>query len=119
NQPTISFLSHYLGSLPRAEREVTVTGDVQRGAAHYATCVACHGADARGNRALEAPPLVGQSDWYLVKQLEKYRSGARGGDPRDSYGQQMAAFAKSLPDEQALKDVVSYINSLSEKSAQK
>src|SRR5690606_14080859 len=105
-QPTISFLSHYLGSLPRAERPITVTGDAQRGAEHYATCVACHGTDAKGNRELEAPPLVGQSDWYLLKQLEKYQIGARGFDPRDVQGQQMAAMSKVLPDIQAMKDVI-------------
>lgn len=118
-QPTISFLSHYLGSLPRAERAVTVEGDAQRGAEHYTTCIACHGADGKGNRALEAPPLVGQSDWYLLKQLEKYRIGARGFDPRDVHGQQMAAMSKVLPDDQSLKDVIAYIRSLEEKDSKK
>ncbi len=108
----ISFLGHYVETLPAVTQPATVEGDIQRGATHYATCVACHGVNAEGNRTLLAPRLTGQADWYLLQQLEKFRSGARGGDPRDTHGQQMAIFAKALPDEQALKDVVSYIHSL-------
>jgi len=54
--------------------------------------------------------LAGQPDWYLLTQLENYRVGARGGDPRDPVGQQMASFANMLLDEQAIKDVVTYIS---------
>src|SRR5690606_24113262 len=64
-------LAYHLESLPKVEQPVTVTGNAQRGAEHYVTCVACHGADGKGNRDLEAPPLAGQADWYLLKQLEK------------------------------------------------
>lgn len=108
----MSHLAHYLVTLPPVKQPATVEGDAIRGASYYAACAACHGADGKGNRALNAPPLAGQSDWYLLRQLEKYRAGARGADPRDSDGQQMATFAKMLADEQALKDVVAYIRSL-------
>lgn len=108
----ISHLSHYIAALPEVKQPETVSGDVQRGAVHYATCVACHGADGKGNAELNAPRIAGQLDWYLLKQLQKYRDGARGADPRDTTGQQMAAMAKILPDDQALKDVVAYINTL-------
>jgi putative membrane-bound dehydrogenase-like protein len=109
-----SHLGHFLVTLPKVAQPATVTGDATRGAAHYTACAACHGADGKGNSELRAPRLAGQADWYLVKQLEKYRSGARGADPRDSDGQQMATFAKMLADEQALKDVVTYIRGLKE-----
>lgn len=108
----ISFLAHYVETLPVVAQPATVEGDSARGAELYATCVACHGAQGQGNRDLGSPSLQHQADWYLLKQLEKFRSGARGGDPRDALGQQMASFAKTLPDEQALKDVVAYIRSL-------
>jgi hypothetical protein len=48
----------------------------------------------------------------LVKQLENYRLGLRGVDPRDEYGAQMRAVALALPDEQASADVVAYINTM-------
>lgn len=108
----ISHLSHHVAKLPSVKQPATVKGDIQRGAQYFATCVACHGADGKGNADLGAPRIAGQADWYLLKQLQKYRAGARGADPRDVAGQQMAAIAKTLADEQALKDVVAYIHSL-------
>ena len=107
-------VGNYLASLPRVKPPVTLEGDAKRGAEHFVTCVACHGADGKGNRDLESPSLIGQADWYLLKQLEKYQAGARGHDPRDLQGQQMSAMSKLLPDAQALKDVVAYIRSLAE-----
>lgn len=108
----ISHLGHYVSSLDPIEQPATVEGNADVGAQHYSTCVACHGPQGQGNRALEAPALAGQADWYLIKQLQNYRSGARGSDPRDPRGQEMATFANILPDEQALRDVVAYIRTL-------
>ena len=90
----------------------TVSGDASRGQTLYTSCAACHGTNAEGNKTLNAPKLRGQSDWYLVRQLEKFRSGVRGGAPGDSYGAQMRASVSVLPDEAAINDVVAYINSL-------
>ncbi len=44
----------------------------------YAACAACHGAQGEGNRALNAPKLTGQGDWYLQRQLKYFKQGARG-----------------------------------------
>lgn len=90
----------------------SLAGDATRGQTLYATCAACHGADGRGNPALRAPGLAGQWDWYLARQLHKFRSGVRGSDPRDVYGAQMAPFAKSLPDDEAIVDVIAYLRTL-------
>lgn len=113
----MSHLGYYLVTLPRGKQEVTVEGSAERGAALYAPCAACHGADGLGNQTLKAPGLAGQADWYLLRQLENFRSGARGADPRDTEGQQMASFAKMIADDQALKDLVAYIRELGEKAA--
>jgi len=92
----------------------TVSGDAARGKTLYTTCAACHGNDGRGNQALGAPALAGQSDWYLVRQLEKYASGARGYAPADTGGAQMrAATAVLTGSSDAIVDVVAYINTLS------
>jgi cytochrome c553 len=92
--------------------EHTVTGDADRGRTLYTTCGACHGTDGNGNQMLNAPGLAGQSDWYLVRQLEKYRSGARGYDPEDTAGAQMRAAAAALTEDEDIRDVVAFINTL-------
>jgi len=87
-------------------------GDKVKGASYYAVCAGCHGADAMGMEATNAPRLQGQFDWYLIRQLENYQSGARGVHKDDIYGTTMRGMAGTLPNEQAIKDVVAYISSL-------
>lgn len=92
--------------------DITIEGNVQRGRQLYRSCATCHGADAEGNEAMNAPALAGQNDWYMVTQLKNFKAGYRGYDPADIYGTQMRAMAAPLADEQAIVDVVSYINTL-------
>ncbi len=91
---------------------VTVHGDAKRGRALYESCSGCHGARGEGNGALKAPALAGQTDWYLVTQLERFRAGERGFAPEDVQGSQMRAAAVVLLDSNAVNDVVAYINAL-------
>ena len=56
--------------------------------------------------------LAARSDWYLVTQLSNYKQGLRGADERDTFGAQMRAVAITLADDQAIHDVVAYINTL-------
>lgn len=91
---------------------ITVTGDVAKGKAHYVSCAACHGANAEGNEALGSPALVIPNDWYLVTQLNNFKSGIRGSHSGDIYGMQMRAAAQLLADDEAIRDVVSYISTL-------
>jgi cytochrome c553 len=90
----------------------TISGDVKRGRSLYATCAGCHGARAEGSPVLQAPALAGQSDWYLVTQLARFRAGERGFSTQDETGAQMRAATAVLPDDVAMRDVVAYINSL-------
>ena len=104
----------YIGTLEDTPADVTIEGDTTRGQELYSqTCSICHGETAMGIPALNSPRLAGMSDWYMVIQLQKFRSGLRGDHPEDIYGLQMVPFATLLPDEQALVDVVAYINTLS------
>jgi cytochrome c oxidase subunit 2 len=91
---------------------VAAKSDATAGAANYAVCSACHGADAQGNPALNAPKLAGQESWYLARQLYGFRHQLRGADPKDTYGQQMAPMAATLADDAAVRNVVAYIASL-------
>lgn len=88
------------------------SGDPERGKTLYGTCGACHGANAEGMQALNAPALYGLEEWYIVRQLKNFKNGIRGTDPRDVYGMQMAPMAQILPDEQAMEDVAAYIVTL-------
>ncbi len=105
-------LARYLSMLAPPEAPKIISGDVKRGKQVYGVCTACHGADGRGSKTLNAPALQGQYDWYLVRQLNNYRNGLRGTNQEDTYGMQMAPIAKTLTDEQDIKDVVAYINTL-------
>ena len=87
-------------------------GDAEKGKALYATCGACHGPNAEGMEALNAPKLAGQEPWYVVRQLQNFKNGVRGANPRDTYGMQMAPMAQILVNDQAMEDVAAYIQTL-------
>ncbi|MDP5071941.1 MAG: cytochrome c [Congregibacter sp.] len=86
--------------------------DADTGKALYASCIACHGADAAGIAAVNAPALAGQEAAYLERQLAHFMSGVRGSDARDPLGQQMQGMAAVLPDAAAVANVAAYIASL-------
>ena len=87
-------------------------GDAAAGKAHYATCVACHGDQAQGNQALNAPRLNHLEPVYVAAQLVKFRSGVRGGEGATASSRSMAPMAATLADDQAIADVSAYIASL-------
>jgi cytochrome c oxidase subunit II len=95
-----------------AKTRAEVSGDPAAGQALYTTCSACHGAQAEGNRDLNAPKLSGQAAWYLVRQLNDFKRGLRGVHENDTFGKQMAPFAATLVDDAAVKNVVAYIGTL-------
>ena len=90
----------------------TIGGDAEKGKALYTTCAACHGSNGEGNEALGSPDLRIANDWYLVTQLNNFKSGSRGSHPADINGMQMRASVQLLTDDQAISDVVSYITTL-------
>jgi len=102
----------YVASLPPVKPAPVLAGDVTRGQQLYTPCIACHGPEAKGNEALGAPALDHASDWYLLTQLKNYRSGVRGTNPKDQQGALMRPMSMTLPDEQALQDVIAYIGTL-------
>lgn len=90
-----------------------VSGSSRNGKKIYKkNCATCHGESGLGVVSMSGPRLAGLQDWYLVEQLNKFRSGIRGANQKDSYGKQMRPFAQSLKDEKSVKDVAAYITSL-------
>jgi cytochrome c553 len=108
----VKAVAQYVTGLPSQVPPSTVPGDPANGAAQYVVCMACHGPDGRGNPQIGAPPLVTANDWYLLAQLEKFKRGVRGTNPeQDMTGAMMIPMASAL-DEQAMKDVIAYIQTL-------
>ena len=105
---------HFINSIPEHIASPTIKGDIKQGERLYQTCAACHGSQGEGNQPLNAPRLSGQSDWYLVRQLENFKTGSRGALAGDTTGAQMRAAASTLKGKAAIRDVVSYINSLND-----
>ena len=102
----------YISTLPDRPASTTLKGNPHDGAQRFVTCAACHGADAGGIAATNAPRLRGMSDWYMFTQIRNFRDGVRGGHPQDGYGPQMALFAAMLRDDQSIRDVIAYIDTL-------
>ncbi len=86
-------------------------GDAEKGKVLYNICTACHGPNAEGNPALNAPANAGQDPWYLTRQLKNFRTGIRGAHTDDTFGAQMRPMAMMLAGEQDIADVVAYLTS--------
>lgn len=115
----VTAVSAYVASLPVVQPPLSagfgdpsIVGDAELGKVYYATCAACHGADAKGNQTLNAPPLDHANDWYMLTQLQHFKAGIRGAEPRDVTGAQMRPMSMMLADEKAMKDVIAYIQTL-------
>jgi len=108
----------WLDSYPTFAKSMsTPAGDATAGAALFAVCSACHGQQAEGNPALHAPKLAGQADWYLARQIKSFKTGMRGAQDKDTYGQTMAPMAATLADDEAVNNVVAFIKTLPDQPA--
>lgn len=105
-------ISTYISEMKPAPTPATLDGDPKKGEKLFLACSSCHGQDAMGMEETGAPRLALQHDWYLYLQLQRYREGTRGADANNNFAAQMQGMATSLPDDQAVKDVVAYIGTL-------
>ncbi|HEX8829044.1 MAG TPA: cytochrome c [Xanthobacteraceae bacterium] len=91
------------GLLAAAAQASFGAGDVQAGRAKAAQCAACHGIDGM-SKLPEAPNLAGQTEEYLVKALNDFRSGER-------KNEMMSMMAKTLSDAD-VANLAAYYHSL-------
>ena len=112
DEVAIENVAAYIKTLPDKPAPATVDGDAAKGKKIYATCGACHGPNGQGRWSANAPRTAGMSDWYMVTQLKNFKQGIRGAHPQDMYGPQMGLMADILVDDQAINDLVAYINTL-------
>ncbi len=79
DERAVAFLGRYIASLPanteRNTLDVEPAADAQNLYNHH--CASCHGEAGNGNRAVRTPPLNEQQDWYLLRQIENFKSGKR------------------------------------------
>ena len=108
----VKLVAEYVASLPAAATPATLTGDGEKGKAGFATCTACHGADGAGNEAMKAPPINQLPDWYIVRQIGKFKAGIRGYQAEDTAGATMKGIAGTVADDAAARDLAAYIQTL-------
>ncbi len=102
----------HIQTFPDNPAPATIDGDVANGQKLYNVCAYCHGGDAEGIQAINAPRMAGMTDWYLASQLKNFREGIRGGHPKDFYGKQMGFMGRQMQDDKQINDVIAYINTL-------
>jgi cytochrome c553 len=78
-------------------------GDVKAGGAKAMMCQACHGLDGL-SKTPDAPNIAGQTEPYLVMQLQAYKTGLRKNDA-------MSVVAPSLSD-QDIEDLAAYFSAI-------
>ncbi len=102
----------HIQTFPDNPAPATIDGDVANGQKLYNVCAYCHGGDAEGIQAINAPRMAGMTDWYLASQLKNFREGIRGGHLQDFYGKQMGFMGRQMQDDKQINDVIAYINTL-------
>ena len=109
-------VSAYVASLPPKQPAPSLTGgDAEKGKELFVLCAACHGPNGDGLQVMNAPSLNRTHDWYLVSQLEKFKTGIRGTKPGDITGILMgpnSPMALTLKTEESVLDVVAHIMTL-------
>jgi cytochrome c oxidase subunit 2 len=112
NDAAIDNVIAHIRTLPDNPAPKTVDGDVSNGAKSYVVCAYCHGPDGQGIQHMNAPRVAGMTDWYIKSQLNNFKQDIRGAHLQDFDGKQMGYMANTLHDEQAINDLVAYINTL-------
>jgi cytochrome c553 len=112
SEDDVKSVAHYVETLPPVPHGSSLGGDPKAGEALYATCSSCHGDDGSGKVEVKAPRIAGTDDWYLATQIRKFKTGVRGANPKDTEGRLMRTIARTVPNEDALRNVLAYVETL-------
>jgi cytochrome c553 len=82
---------------------VRAAGDVKAGRAKALMCQACHGIDGL-SKVPDSPNIAGQTEPYIVAQLQAFKAGARKNDA-------MSVVAPSLSDKD-IEDLAAYFSAI-------
>lgn len=109
DQDQRSAVARFLADLEPVSQKGSLEGNMMNGSRYYqARCGSCHGPEAEGNEAFQAPRLQGLPASYLERQMRYFQEGIRGHSDDDRYGRQMALMARTISDEE-WRDVLYYI----------
>ena len=108
----VANVAAYIASLDANAEIHDGGGDAAAGRGQYAVCAACHGADGEGNDALGGPRLNILSDWYIIRQINSFKTGTRGSAAGDTFGAQMKGMAMTVANDAAAANVAAYIATL-------
>ncbi|EIJ42681.1 cytochrome c553 [Beggiatoa alba B18LD] len=109
SEQEIADLSAYFASQTKkpnaaANEELALKGEkIYRGgnqSTGLPACIGCHGPKGSGNGAAKYPALSGQHTKYVQKQLEDYKSGARGSKSDQSTKLMMRQIAQKMSTEE-------------------
>ena len=101
-----------LGALFCVSANAADSADAAAGKSLFAVCESCHGVNAEGNQALDAPLLAGLDADYLARQLRNFQRGLRGGGAEGSPARGMRDMAALLTDESQIQLVAQYVAGL-------
>lgn len=94
-----AFYAEQEGTSETADEDVVARGEqIYRGGIPsdgVAACIACHGAEGRGNPEAMFPKVAGQHATYSLDQLRQFRDG----DRRNDNGQMMRGILGNMSDE--------------------
>lgn len=108
----VKAVAAYVAGLAPVRKSPTLAhADAAKGQAIYPVCASCHGLAGEGNEALNAPHIGGLEDWYVARQLRKFKTGVRGTAAGDTVGPIMAPMANTVPDDQ-IDNIAAYVQSL-------
>jgi cytochrome c oxidase subunit 2 len=108
----VKAVAGYISSLPPVRHPSRLDGDPKAGEALFNDCSTCHGPDGAGDEESGIPRLAGLEDWYVARQLKKFKGGIRGFNPKDDLCSIMQPAAEPLADDKAMRDVAAYIATL-------
>src|SRR6202140_5635081 len=91
------------GFIVAACDNVCAAGDIKSGRTKAPMCQACHGLDGL-SKVPDAPNIAGQTEPYLVAQLQASKSGARKNEA-------MSVVAQPLSD-QDIEDLAAYFSAI-------
>ena len=78
----------------------------------FTACAFCHGPQAQGGPAVDAPPLAGMEAWYIERQLNAFKNRIRGSHPEDVPGLQMSIVSGMTRNEATVKNIAEYLSNL-------
>jgi cbb3-type cytochrome c oxidase subunit III len=107
----VETVATYIAALAPVTNPATLPAPAAATQSAFTLCTTCHGDRGQGNEQVHAPPLAGQDDWYVARQLRKFRSRVRGTAAGDPIGPVMQAMSLTIAPEN-IDALAAYVHAL-------